>query len=153
MIHSVIQRAAITKAIGSHLDLNIQTKTSDTYLTLPMESKVQGGRVYFDNKTTMSATRDSHSRCQAKLIQWRVAVVVEAFVLQSVNMSSTPLYNHTNKFLNMVIKACDSTIVLAVARLCAPATTATHSRVIRLRRVLTDLPPSGSSIDPASVAV
>ena len=30
---------------------------------------------------------------------------------------------------------------------------ATHSRVIRLRRVLTDLPPSGSSIDPASVAV
>ena len=31
--------------------------------------------------------------------------------------------------------------------------TATHSRVIRLRRVLTDFPPSGSSIDPASVAV
>ena len=30
---------------------------------------------------------------------------------------------------------------------------ATHSRVIRLRRVLTDHPPSGSSIDPASVAV
>ena len=28
-----------------------------------------------------------------------------------------------------------------------------HSRVIRLRRVLTDHPPSGSSIDPASVAV
>ena len=28
-----------------------------------------------------------------------------------------------------------STIVLAVARLSAPATTATHSRVIRLRRV------------------
>ena len=48
---------------------------------------------------------------------------------------------------------CDSTIVLAVVRLSAPATTATHSRVIRLRRVLTDLPPSGSSIDPASVAV
>ena len=44
-------------------------------------------------------------------------------------------------------------IVLAVARLSAPATTATHSRVIRLRRVLTDHPPSGSSIDPASVAV
>ena len=44
-------------------------------------------------------------------------------------------------------------IVLAVARLSAPATTATHSRVIRLRTVLTDLPPSGSSIDPASVAV
>ena len=43
--------------------------------------------------------------------------------------------------------------VLAVARLSAPATTATHSRVIRLRRVLTDHPPSGSSIDPASVAV
>ena len=35
----------------------------------------------------------------------------------------------------------------------SPATTATHLRVIRLRRVLTDLPPSGSSIDPASVAV
>ena len=34
-----------------------------------------------------------------------------------------------------------------------PATTATHSRVIRLRRVLTDHPPSGSSIDPASVAI
>ena len=33
------------------------------------------------------------------------------------------------------------------------ATTATHSRVIRLRRELTDLPPSRSSIDPASVAV
>ena len=48
---------------------------------------------------------------------------------------------------------CDSTIVLAVARLSAPATTATHSQVIRLRRVLTDHPPSGSSIDPASVAV
>ena len=48
---------------------------------------------------------------------------------------------------------CDSTIVLAVARLSAPATTATHSRVIRLRRVLTDHPPSGSSIDPANVAV
>ena len=31
--------------------------------------------------------------------------------------------------------------------------TATQSRVIRLRRVLTDHPPSGSSIDPASVAV
>ena len=46
-----------------------------------------------------------------------------------------------------------STIVLTVARLSAPATTATHSRVIRLRRVLTDLPPNGSSIDPASVAV
>ena len=44
-------------------------------------------------------------------------------------------------------------VVLAVARLSAPATTATHSRVIPLRRVLTDLPPSGSSIDPASVAV
>ena len=44
-------------------------------------------------------------------------------------------------------------LVLAVARLSAPATTATHSRVIRLRRVLTDHPPSGSSIDPASVAV
>ena len=42
---------------------------------------------------------------------------------------------------------------LAVVRLSAPATTATHSRVIRLRRVLTDHPPSGSSIDPASVAV
>ena len=38
-------------------------------------------------------------------------------------------------------------------RLSAPATTATHSRVIRLRRVLTDHPPSGSSIDPGSVAV
>ena len=48
---------------------------------------------------------------------------------------------------------CDSTIVLTVVRLSAPATTATHSRVIRLRRVLTDHPPSGSSIDPASVAV
>ena len=34
-----------------------------------------------------------------------------------------------------------------------PATTVTHSRVIRLRRALTDLPPSGSSIDPESVAV
>ena len=49
--------------------------------------------------------------------------------------------------------SCDSTIVLADARLSAPATTATHSRVIRLRRVLTDLPPSGSSIGPTSVAV
>ena len=38
--------------------------------------------------------------------------------------------------------SCESTIVLAVARLSAPATTATHLRVIRLRRVLTDLPPS-----------
>ena len=45
---------------------------------------------------------------------------------------------------------CDSTIVLAVARLSAPATIATHSRVIRLRRVLTDFPPSGSSTDPTS---
>ena len=35
---------------------------------------------------------------------------------------------------------CDSTIVLAVVGLGAPATTATHSRVIRLRRVLTDHP-------------
>ena len=43
--------------------------------------------------------------------------------------------------------------VLAVVRLSAPATTVTHSRVIRLRRVLTDHSPSGSSIDPASVAV
>ena len=45
------------------------------------------------------------------------------------------------------------TNVLAVVRLSAPATIATHSRVIRLRRVLTDHPLSGSSIDPASVAV
>ena len=43
------------------------------------------------------------------------------------------------------------TLSLTTAR--TTATTATHSRVIRLRRVLTDLPPSGSSIDPASVAV
>ena len=61
----------------------------------------------------------------------------------------------TDKKLEAFNKAlgCDSTIVLAVARLGAPATTATHSRVIRLRRVLTDLLPSESSIDLASVAV
>ena len=47
---------------------------------------------------------------------------------------------------------CDSTIVLAVARLGVPATTATHSGK-RLRRELTNLPPSGSSISSTSVAV
>ena len=57
------------------------------------------------------------------------------------------------KAVNTNVLDCDSTIVLAVARPSAPATTATHSRVIRLCRVLTDLPPSGSSIDPTSVAV
>ena len=35
---------------------------------------------------------------------------------------------------------CDSTIVLAVVRHSAPATIATHLRMIRLRRVLTDHP-------------
>ena len=60
-----------------------------------------------------------------------------------------------HKVLHVVTRplGCDSTIVLAVARLSAPVTTATHLRVIRLCRVLTDHPPSGSSIDPASVAV
>ena len=61
------------------------------------------------------------------------------------------LHYYTCKTLRPL--GCDSTIVLAVARLSAPATTTTHSRVIRLRRVLTDHPPSGSSIDPANVAV
>ena len=57
----------------------------------------------------------------------------------------TPLFLRNGKGVN--------TIVLTVVRLSAPATTATHSRVIRLREVLTNHPPSGSSIDPASVAV
>ena len=43
---------------------------------------------------------------------------------------------------------CDCTIALAVVRLSAPLTTATHLRVIRLRRVLTN-----PSIGPTSVAV
>ena len=44
-------------------------------------------------------------------------------------------------------------IVPTVVRHSAPATTATHSRVIRLCRVLTDHPPSGSSIDPPSGSI
>ena len=48
---------------------------------------------------------------------------------------------------------CMSETELEVARLSASATAAIHSRVIRFRRVLTDLPPSGPSIGPTSEAV
>ena len=82
----------------------------------------------FDLSGLFSAVGDSFAKCIASLLHYYTC------------KTSWPL-------------GCDSTFALAVATLSAPATITTHSRVIRLRRVLTDLPPCGSSIGPASEAV
>ena len=83
----------------------------------------------------------------------RTAIHYEKHVYCIVMQEASDAHSKTADSADKTADKTADTIVLAVARLSAPATTATHSRVIRLRRVLTDHPPSGSSIDPASVAV
>ena len=60
-------------------------------------------------------------------------------------------YQSCGRALNGLI--CDGTVVLAVVKLSAPATTATHSQVIPLHRVLTEHHYSRPSMGPTSVTV